>query len=125
MEYKEVKQILCEIVLQKGGLVICEGNIMTLKTEHVDVITNFVRFKILCDEWVEIFTKNNSYIYCLERIFALISYKQWKNIRDNCDQTHINTSVPVYYICELEADRIAQENAYQDYQFQNFLNQSK
>ena len=120
-----MKQILCEIVLQKGGLVICEGNIKTLKTEHVDVITNFVRFKMLHDEWVEIFTKNNSYTYCLQRIFALISYKQWKNIRDNCDQTHINTSVPVYYVDELEADRIAQQNAYQDYQFQNFLNQSK
>lgn len=124
MEYSEVKQNLCRIVLQKSGLVICEGNIMTLKTEHVDVITNFVRFKIY-DDYVEIFTKNNSYMYPLESIFALISYKQWKNIRDNCDQTHINTSVPVYYVCELETDRIAQQNAYQDYQFQNFLNQSK
>ena len=72
MEYSEVKQNLCRIVLQKSGLVICEGNIMTLKTEHVDVITNFVRFKIY-DDYVEIFTKNNSYMYPLESIFELIS----------------------------------------------------
>ena len=124
MEYNEVKQNLCKIVLQKSGLVICEGDIMTLKTERIDVITNFVRFKMY-DDYVKIFTKNNSYMYSLERIFALISYKEWKEIRDNGDPTHINTSVPVYDVCELERNRIAQHSAYQDNQSQNYINQTK
>lgn len=124
MEYNQVKQNLCKIVLQKSGLVIVEGNIMTGKTEHIEVITSFDRFKMYYD-FVEIFTKNNSYMYSLERIFALISYKEWKNIRQNADPKHLNTSTPIYDVLKLEADRIAHQNAYQDYQFQNFLNQTK
>jgi hypothetical protein len=124
MEYSEVKQNLCKIVLQKSGLVVVEGNIMTYKTEQIDAITNFVRFKMY-DDYVEIFTKNNSYMYSLERIFSLISYKEWKNIRENGDPKHLNTSIPIYYVSQLEEERIAQQNAYNDYQFQNFLNQTK
>lgn len=124
MKYNEIKQALCNIILKKNGIVICSGDCITYKTEMIDVITDFRRFKMY-DDFVVIFTKNNSYMYSLERIFALISYKEWRNIRENCDPTHINTAVPVFYVCQLEQERIDQQQAYNDYEFQNFLNQSK
>lgn len=120
MEIKEIKQNLCNIKLKKAGIVISVYDPRTYKAERIDIIKNFVRFKIY-DDFVEIYTKNNSYMYASEEIVALISYSEYKELTKD-GVTH---SIPIYNICQLEISRINQQNAYNDYQFQNFLNQTK